>query len=392
MSKPTVKKKKNEEMFSKLEIDNAIVSGDTRFFQELKKNGGTVIYHEVFKKSCEVGNIELLQFFADWFGDLVPTNISRFGNLELLKYFIKKGCDKDLEVYFAAREGQYENVKFLIDAGADLNKIMGIDTPLCAAIDYGHIEIVELLLLNGANPNITNDRQTPVIRAVYSGNEDLLKKLVSLGANLGFSEDPYTCPFFEVDMLTDAQSLKDLGFKIEAYDKDNESPLHYAVFKGSFELVKFYVSNGLDFLQESIRGESPLSLTIARYDEDFPPLKEHKLQMFEFFIERLDDKTKARNLWKRIVDNGSIDSKICENFLKKRIPLPIDFDVDDKELVKCVFNSIFEFKATTVLLCAKEKNPDSPLYKKNLPLDLFKIIFFMVKKACFENEWDVFVK
>ena len=59
---------------------------------------------------------------------------------------------------FAARDGQLEAVKALVETGADINQVSGSEktSPLVMAISNGHYEVGKYLLDKGADPNLAN--------------------------------------------------------------------------------------------------------------------------------------------------------------------------------------------------------------------------------------------
>jgi len=59
---------------------------------------------------------------------------------------------------FAIASGSYGTVKKLLDYGAEINVPCPLPSPLCEAVDMGHIEIVELLLERGADVNAIRGR------------------------------------------------------------------------------------------------------------------------------------------------------------------------------------------------------------------------------------------
>jgi ankyrin repeat protein len=59
-------------------------------------------------------------------------------------------------LHFAAREGAFDAVRALVEAGADVNAVTGSDQtpPITQAIIIGHFDIAMYLLSKGANPNL----------------------------------------------------------------------------------------------------------------------------------------------------------------------------------------------------------------------------------------------
>ena len=62
-------------------------------------------------------------------------------------------------LHFAARDGQMNAARALVEGGADVNQPSGADksTPLVIAISSGHYELGKFLLDHGADPNRAND-------------------------------------------------------------------------------------------------------------------------------------------------------------------------------------------------------------------------------------------
>jgi ankyrin repeat protein len=79
---------------------------------------------------------------------------------------------------FAARDGNLEMARLLIDAKADLERPAGNGThPLVAAITNNHIELAMFLLDKGADPNASDNfyKRTPLFAAVEMRNPDFTR-------------------------------------------------------------------------------------------------------------------------------------------------------------------------------------------------------------------------
>lgn len=91
----------------------------------------------------------------------------------------QRGAVDDTILHIAARTGAVEDMKVLIDAGANVNAVgdMG-HTPLHQAAMRGQVESVRLLLRSGAGPDIKNEYgQTAVDVAALGGHDEVLKAL-----------------------------------------------------------------------------------------------------------------------------------------------------------------------------------------------------------------------
>jgi len=85
----------------------------------------------------------------------------------------------------AARSGQLEMVKFLVDHGAIIDaKAEDQATALTAACGKGHLEIVKVLIQKGANINVPDkDGDTPLINACSGGRYEVVKYLLEMGSD-----------------------------------------------------------------------------------------------------------------------------------------------------------------------------------------------------------------
>jgi ankyrin repeat protein len=126
-------------------------------------------------------------------------NAACTGNLEFLKNVAKqldegkdltktvesiKDANKRGALHFAAREGQTEICRYLLEElklNADAKDETG-DTPLVHAARQGQIETVKYLLEQGADPNIASELgATALHHAAGTGEIELLKELLSRG-------------------------------------------------------------------------------------------------------------------------------------------------------------------------------------------------------------------
>jgi len=72
-------------------------------------------------------------------------------------------------LHFAARNGQLDAARALVEGGADVNQLSGADksTPLVLAISNGYYDLGKFLLDNGADPNLANaDGLTPLYATI----------------------------------------------------------------------------------------------------------------------------------------------------------------------------------------------------------------------------------
>jgi uncharacterized protein len=91
----------------------------------------------------------------------------------------QRGAVDDTLLHLASRTGSVDDIKVLIDAGADINVSGDLgNTPLHQAAMTGQIESVKLLLRLGAKRNLLNEfDQTPLDVAELSGRPQMIKLL-----------------------------------------------------------------------------------------------------------------------------------------------------------------------------------------------------------------------
>jgi ankyrin repeat protein len=212
---------------------------------------------------------------------------------------------------YAAREGHFDSVKALVDAGANVNHISGGDklSPIVEAIINGHFDIAKYLLDKGADPNLvglsglaplyaTIDVQwapkawfpQPSTEQEKVSHLELMQALIDKGANVNaqvgeklwfrsFTND-YTwvdpagaTAFWRAAQSGDVPAMKLLlahGADPKLANKSGETPLHAAAGIGwawnwtvraplpPIDAVKLCVEQGNDVNAQDNRGYTPL--------------------------------------------------------------------------------------------------------------------------------------
>ena len=164
----------------------------------------------------------------------------------------------------AVVDGKYDDVKYLVDKGADINvRGPGGATPLMVAVDGGDLDIVKLLVAGGADINATTleSGRTALIVAAEYGRKEIVEFLLHKGADINArTTDGMTPMILSVigDHLDTAKCLADNGAVVNAQIKDSNSLLIWASDRGRLDTVKFLVDGGADVNEKGSRGSTPL--------------------------------------------------------------------------------------------------------------------------------------
>ena len=151
----------------------------------------------------------------------------------------------------AIKEGNLEEVKGLIEKGADVNFVsLYEDTPLIVASREGNLEIAKLLVEKGADANFsTFHENTALSNACASGNLELVKYIIDSGADVdhiglsGRTQLGFACANGNMEL---AKLLIENGADVNACTETGEEPLKLACEYGNLEIAKFLVENRAD--------------------------------------------------------------------------------------------------------------------------------------------------
>jgi ankyrin repeat protein len=158
-------------------------------------------------------------------------------------------------LHFAARQGHFDVVKALVEAGADVNQLNPGDksTPLVVATINGYFDIGSYLLEKGANPNLASDNgvaplygtlnlqwapkalypQPQAYRQQQTSYLDYMKQLLDKGANPNAR-------------LNRKVWYSGYNFDLAGVDEIGATPFWRAAYGGDVEAMKLLVSYGAD--------------------------------------------------------------------------------------------------------------------------------------------------
>ena len=134
----------------------------------------------------------------------------------------------------AARRGQLDKVKELLDGGANVNyrDVEFSTTALMQANEHDHLDVVNELLSRGADVTLRNRSGTTVLyQAAYRGHVDILKKII----------EKYIAG----------------GYHLNDVDSQGKTALHQAVEGGHVNSVRALVENGANTMIRDDDGLTP---------------------------------------------------------------------------------------------------------------------------------------
>jgi ankyrin repeat protein len=137
-------------------------------------------------------------------------------------------CPADAALLNAAIHNNLKRAEQAIRDGADLEKTGGIleETPLQAAARRGNVDVAKLLLQSGANPNKKVKERTALYSAVaYAKSLEMVKTLVEAGANVNvkYYDETLVMAAANAGSLPILKLLVEMGVDPHAWDKDHET-------------------------------------------------------------------------------------------------------------------------------------------------------------------------
>ena len=215
-----------------------------------------------------------------------------FGNAQQMKFLLEAGADVNGQNAFQATAliwagGDAVKSRMLIEHGADINvRTQQGQTPLMvAARRNGNADLVRLLLEKGADTKTPGD--TTLIPAAQSGDVDIMRLLIENGANVNcVSPRIGETPLYHAAASGNVEAvrlllakganpnagLKNLTRVIGGSTLDigigKQTPLMWAAPTGSLELIRALIDAGANVNAQDIQGMSPLMLAVASENQD----------------------------------------------------------------------------------------------------------------------------
>lgn len=192
------------------------------------------------------------------------------------------GKDGQTLLHSACKYGKSDLVKFLIKAGADVNKPDKIGcTPLHWACRRpsnkktaeGKLKTVKLLVKAGADLEARSKtrKKAPLHTAGHSWDKRVAEFLIKKGANVNIRDGLGWTPLFWAAHNRYPKTVKALikhGANVNEQDKYGDTPLHWTVTQKSTEVTKILKRAGADPNIANKNRETPLSKAQKRERKD----------------------------------------------------------------------------------------------------------------------------
>jgi ankyrin repeat protein len=178
-------------------------------------------------------------------------------------------ADGETVLMTAARAGNVDAVKTLLEHGADVNareKYKG-QTALMWAAAERHPDVVKLLLAHGADWKVVSfDRETkmPKLSAASS---------VSPIARGGFTAFLFTAREGDIDS---AKAMLEGGVDIDQTDIDGTNALVVSIMNKKYTFAKFLLDRGANPNLADVKGRAPLYAAVDIRNEDYSALPSRK--------------------------------------------------------------------------------------------------------------------
>ncbi len=223
---------------------------------------------------------------------------SKFGYQDIVKFLIEAGADVNAKtnsirapgvigsnnsLIYAIQAGYQDIIKLLLDQGADVNAKNDWNiTPLIEAVESGNKDIVVLLLDHNADIDINSKRGTALMIAAMKGYYDIFKLLLERNANTGYRNNMGDNAM-SLAAYYGHLSLVNLLIDKAVPNINDQNPLTgctalmEAIKSGHVEIVQLFLSKNIELSLRNNNGQTALDIAIKALDT-FKFLKNNSLQ------------------------------------------------------------------------------------------------------------------
>lgn len=220
-------------------------------------------------------NIKMINIVRNNYPDANDLNRAK----SMLKLLLDAGADPDYQkdessyppLYQAVRYNNFEFVKILSEAGADVNFTESGETPVLTQMilnDFTN-EQIEYLLIKGALPYSPNKEKInePIVSACYKKNLELVKLLVKYGADIktlshieGKTTLETAVEYGDLDIV---KYLIENGFKPKDLPKNTPPLVYYSLRNYDIKMSDYLLENG-DDINKTFEKEDGYKITLLQ--------------------------------------------------------------------------------------------------------------------------------
>jgi ankyrin repeat protein len=178
------------------------------------------------------------------------------------------GANGFFPLYVASQEGYIDVMQALLEAGADVNQVLGqySISSLYQAAAFNQSRAIALLVRNGGDVNLASFRgSTPLYIAAQIGRKEAVIALLEAKAAVNQADNDGVGPVYMAAQRGRADVLKlliEAGGDVNQLREGGVSPLMMASAQGQVECVKILLSAGADALHKADNGATALIAAI----------------------------------------------------------------------------------------------------------------------------------
>lgn len=222
--------------------------------------------------------------YVDPWGKYILIEAAEKGYLDVVKYLVEHGAnvnkisrDETTALIAAAKNGHIDVVKYLVGLKKGKAKTNIRDsegkTALTHAAENGHFEVVDYLTdPRGGRVHPDEDyhnadvREPPLYYAAENGYFDIVKLLVDRGADVNVTNEKQITPLMAgVNYPRILRYLVEHGADVNAWDTEGKTVLFYPTGPDRIGVIKYLIDNGVN-IKPNASGDSPLLIAIENAD------------------------------------------------------------------------------------------------------------------------------